>query len=235
MIPLKQAFSSSVGKKLITAVTGVGLVVYLVLHLIGNLTLFQPQGHMFNHYAAQLHSYGLVLLAAELGLFAVVIIHAVNGIRLKKNHLDARGSVGYRKSVTKGGPSLSNFSSRTMIISGLLLLLFMVVHVRQFRFGPGVPEGYLVQDKGEEIRDLYRLAVEVFSNPLTVGFYVVSMFFLGSHLKHGVWSMFQSLGMVSNRNTCAIRAFGILFSIVWSVGFVAIPIWMYFHASGGAQ
>src|SRR4051812_42942914 len=106
MIQLKQAVTSSVGRKLITAVTGIGLVVFTVLHLAGNLFLYNHEGAAFNHYGAGIENLGKLLTVAEVGLFFVFALHIVNGIRLKLGNRGAR-PVGYRnRPRTKGGPSL---------------------------------------------------------------------------------------------------------------------------------
>jgi succinate dehydrogenase / fumarate reductase, cytochrome b subunit len=228
MIPLRQAISSSIGRKLITALTGIALVLYVVLHLLGNLTLYLPGGQTFNQYAAGIQAYGPLVKIAEVGLFAVILFHVVNGFMLKRTNSSARPTA-YRRVKSKGG-GRSNIASRNMALSGIILLAFIVVHVWQFRFGPGIEQGYVAQHAGQDIRDFYRLVVEIFKNPLNVGFYALSMLLLGLHLRHGVWSAFQSLGTMNNRVSGGVYCAAWLFALIFAAGFLFIPVYIYFAA-----
>ena len=228
MIPLKQAISSSVGKKLITSITGLALVGFVITHLAGNLLLLEPTGQAFNAYAQKLENFGALLWAAEIGLVVFFLVHIINGFRLKKNHLDAR-PVGYRAYATKGGPSKQNLSSRSMIISGTVLMFFVGLHVWHFKFGPGVAEGYAVQLQGAEVRDLHRWVVEAFRSDFVVALYVGAMIFLGLHLKHGIWSGFQSLGALNPRTSPVVYAVGAILGILLAVGFLFLPLYIHFR------
>lgn len=239
MMQLKKAITSSLGQKFLMALSGIGLIGFVVLHLLGNLALYKSDGTAFNLYAHSLESYESLLVLAELGLLAVFILHIVTAILLKKGNKAAR-PVGYKnwksKGVRPGEVNPSNLSSRTMIISGLTLLFFLIVHIRQFKFGPNIAEGYVTQIGGQQIWDLHRVVAEAFSNPINVVFYLVAMVFLGLHLRHGFWSAFQSAGINKKETTRQIQLLGILLTVILSVGFFFIPIWMYFGLSrGGAQ
>jgi succinate dehydrogenase / fumarate reductase, cytochrome b subunit len=120
-----------------------------------------------------------------------------------------------------GPPSRKSFASSTMIVSGLWLLIFVVIHVRAFRYGTEYP-----WPAGG--RDLYRLEMENFANPFTVGFYVLSMFVVGSHLWHGISSSIQSLGLDNPRWTPRVRAAGKAIAVLIAGGFVVIALWAYF-------
>jgi succinate dehydrogenase / fumarate reductase cytochrome b subunit len=223
----KTSCFTTVAKKFIMALSGLALVGFVITHLLGNLTLYSRSDEPFNAYALKLHSFGMLLVAAEVGLLFLFLLHIFFALVAKKSHWSAR-NVGYRVWRSKGGGTPSNLSSRNMIISGLALLAFVALHVWQFRFGPGVPEGYTAQIHGEEARDLHRLIVETFKNPAWVGFYVAMMIFLGLHLRHGFWSAFQSLGATRKDFTLKLRALGLVLSLILAVGFLFIPIFIYF-------
>ncbi len=230
---LPALFRTSVGQKLLTALTGVALVGFIVMHLLGNLTLLAPDAGPFNLYAHKLDSLGPLKILAEVGLVALFGLHILNGILLKLDHKRARPvSYGYAPK-SKGGPSYSNASSRNMIVSGSILLFFLILHIVQFRFGPSLSEGYTtLLDGGVEARDLHRLIVETFSNPAMVAIYVGTTLFLGSHVRHGFWSMFQSLGLMKQSRSRALYAAGLVVGLVLAVGFLALPIVLYFRSQG---
>ena len=228
MIPLKQAISSSIGKKLITSITGLALVGFVITHLAGNLLLIEPTGHAFNAYAYKLETFGALLWAAEIGLIVFFLVHIVNGFRLKKNHLDAR-PIGYRTYASKGGPTKQNLSSRSMIISGTVLMVFVVLHVWHFKFGPGIEAGYAIQLEGHEVRDLHRFVVEAFSSVWIVALYVGAVIFLGLHLKHGIWSGVQSLGALNSRTSPVVYTVGAILGVLLAIGFLFLPLYIHFR------
>jgi succinate dehydrogenase / fumarate reductase cytochrome b subunit len=218
---------ASVSKKFAMALSGLGLVGFVIVHLLGNLSLYRTEGTPFNTYAKALHDLGALLVVAEIGLLAVVLLHIFTGFALKKNHSAARPEK-YKMWRSKGGPTPSNFSSRTMIFSGLTLLVFIVVHVWQFRFGASMDQGYVTQIHGEDARDLHRLVVETFKNPAWVGFYVFCMLLFGTHLRHGIWSAFQSLGVISGGTSRKLLSLSALLGAILAVGFLFIPVYIYF-------
>lgn len=216
---------SSVGKKLLNGLTGLLAMGFLVSHLLGNLTLLAgPEA--FNGYSERLRHLGPLLTAAELGLLALFVVHAVSAIRVYLDKRSAR-SVGYTLSRSKGAPSRQGLSSRSMIVTGLVLLAFLVWHVIQFRFGPSYPLGLGGEEGG---RDLYRLVYEVFQNPFWVAVYVGCMALLGLHLRHGFWSAFQSLGALDRRLLPTAYAAGAVFAVVLAVGFLILPVYMMLFA-----
>lgn len=223
---LKNSIFSSLGKKYVIALTGLGLGIFVIVHLLGNLTLYLPEGMWFNMYADSLQKMGVVLLFAEVGLAAVILIHAIMATWVS---IDAKAArpISYKSKQSKG-IVYSNTASRNMIITGLILLGFIILHIIQFRLGPGISQGYVSEVHGEKIRDLHRLVHETFQNPLFVGVYVAVMFFLGVHLRHGYWSLFQSLGTMSPRFSRAIYLGGTLLAVILAAGFLFIPIWIYF-------
>jgi succinate dehydrogenase / fumarate reductase cytochrome b subunit len=228
---------SSVGKKLLTGITGLALCVFIIEHLLGNLLLLHKAAEPFNRYAQFLHSLGELLIILELGLVAVFVIHIIVGIRIAMGREKSRPrEMRYHKTARAGKPSRKSLASMSMIFTGLVLLVFLIFHLKMFKFGPGVEEGYidqqLTQIHGEKVRDIHRLAMEAFSNKWAVIGYVAVMLMLGLHLSHGFWSAFQSLGMDHPRYAPIIYSAGIVFAIVMAVGFLLLPVLIYFR--GGA-
>lgn len=227
MFTLKKAFSSTLGQKYLMAVSGLALVLFVILHLLGNLTLLLPDSTVFNMYSTKLTDLGILLNIAEVGLLIVAVLHVLLAVRLRVLAKKAR-PIGYAEAHTKMGPSKWGFASRNLIVTGAVLLIFLAIHVWQFRFGPSIEEGYVTEIAGRQVRDLHLLVKEVFSNPLWVAFYVFSMLFLGFHLKHGFWSAFQSLGATHRRSSPAIYSLGIFTAILLAIGFLLLPIWIHF-------
>lgn len=238
MIQFKKAITSSVGQKFLMALSGLGLVLFIIIHLLGNLSLYKRDGSTFNIYAHTLDSYGWLLTVGEIALLAVFLLHIVTALWVSKENKTAR-PVGYRmwrsktKSIQNKEAHPSNVSSRNMLISGVIVLGFLILHVYQFRFGPGIEQGYVTEVHGQQIEDLHRLVVEVFKNPFFVGIYVISMIVLGAHLRHGFWSSMQSLGVMKAGVSRQIYCFSFLIALILSVGFLFIPIWMYFGVVAG--
>ncbi|MBI1747788.1 MAG: succinate dehydrogenase cytochrome b subunit [Acidobacteria bacterium] len=221
---------SSIGKKFLMGFTGLLLAAFVTLHLLGNLTILLGKGEAFNQYAHALERMQWLVVAMEIGLAAVFLIHIVAAVFFVLGNRTAR-PLSYQKVATAGNPSRKSASSATMIYTGVLLLAFTVSHLKTFKFGPGMAQGYAVQLHGETVRDLYRLVVEIFSNKWYVIGYVVAMILLGFHLRHGFWSAFQSLGVYHPRFTPAIRALGVSLAVALAFGFVFLPLWVYVRSA----
>jgi succinate dehydrogenase / fumarate reductase cytochrome b subunit len=220
---------SSVGKKLLTGITGVALVVFVIGHVTGNLTLF-ISGDAFNSYAYHLQGYGFLLYAAEIGLVGFIALHAFVAVTVWRDKGRAR-TVANSVVDSKGAPSRQTLASRSMIYTGLVLLVFLVVHLIQFRFGPAEGAGYVTTVHGEPARDLYRLVVETFQHlPWVIG-YMAVMVFLGLHLRHGVWSAFQSLGLLNPRLRTFLYPAGLATAAAVALGFLLMPLYLYLFAS----
>ena len=215
-----RALSSSVGTKLLMGLTGLALFAYMVLHLAGNaLILAGPD--IFNEYSHTLISNPLIV-PIELGLLAVFLVHIYKAITMWRANKAAR-PVGYLKKEPAGHTSRKSLASTTMIASGLLLLVFVIVHVKQFKFGT-----WYQTVASQEIRDLYRTEIEIFQQPLWVLFYVAGTLLVGLHLRHGIASAFQSLGIDHPVYTRRLTAMGIFFAILIGGGLAAIPVWIFF-------
>src|SRR3954454_2203698 len=212
-------FSSSVGMKVLIGITGLALFVYLIIHILGNLVVFAGPA-AYNRYAFVLEGNPLLPII-ELLLAAVFVIHIYKTIRMFLANQQARPAA-YAKKKRAGGPSRKTLASSTMIMSGLWLLAFLVIHVKAFRWGTE----YEWAAGG---RDLYRQEMEVFVNPLMVGFYVLSMVVVGSHLWHGISSGFQSLGLDKPVWTRFILPAGKAIAVLIAGGFIVIAVWAYFN------
>jgi succinate dehydrogenase / fumarate reductase cytochrome b subunit len=216
-----RVFSSSVGTKLLVGITGLALFVYLIIHIAGNLVVFLGPA-AFNKYAHTLESNPLIPVI-EIGLLLIFLVHLYKTVRMFLANLQARPTR-YVQKKAAGPPSRKTFASSTMIFSGLWLVVFLIVHVPAFR-----SEEHQWPEGG---RDLYRIEMENFSNPLLVAFYVFSMVVVGSHLWHGASSTFQSLGFDDPRWTPRIRMAGRVFAVVIAGGFILIALWAYFTQPG---
>lgn len=223
MIPIKKLFTSSLGKKYLMSLTGLALVGFLVAHLAGNLQLLLPSGVWFNKYAHHLESMGPLLVVAEIGLLAIVAVHIVVAIIINLGVNEARPTGYYGGEKSKGGDSRMNLSSRHMLILGVGILIFIVMHVWQFKYGAY----YHTQIDGKDHRDLYLLVRETFRNPVWVLVYTVFMGFVGFHLRHGIWSMFQSLGAMPKALSAPIYVLGAVCAVALALGFVLLPVWLY--------
>jgi succinate dehydrogenase / fumarate reductase, cytochrome b subunit len=211
---------SSVATKILIGLTGLALFLYLVIHVVGNAVIFFGPA-AFNKYAYTLESNPLIPIV-EIGLLLVFLLHVYKTVTMYLNNQRAR-PVAYEKKKFAGPPSRKSIASSTMIVSGLWLLIFIIIHVKAFRYGTEYewPAGG---------RDLYRLELENFTNPLMVGFYVLSMIIVGSHLWHGISSGFQSLGLDKPAWTRFILPAGKVIAVLMAAIFAVIAIWA--HLAG---
>jgi succinate dehydrogenase / fumarate reductase cytochrome b subunit len=207
--------------KILIGITGLGLVLYLIVHIAGNLMVFGGPS-FFNRYAYVLES-NPVTPVIEIGLLLIFIVHVYKTVTMFLGNQQARPAR-YVQKKPAGYTSRKSFASTTMIFTGLWLLLFIIIHVKAFRYGTE----YAWAEGG---RDLYRLEIENFSNPLIVTFYVLSMLIVGSHLWHGASSAFQSLGLDHPRWTPRIRATGKILAVFIAGGFITIAVWAYLVAT----
>jgi succinate dehydrogenase / fumarate reductase, cytochrome b subunit len=218
MSPFRRVFSSSVGTKLLIGTTGLLLFAYLLLHLAGNMLVFAGPT-TFNEYSHTLISNPLVV-PVEIGLAAVFILHVYKTVAMWLRNQAAR-PVGYEKTRWAGHASRKSLSSTTMIWTGLAMLVFVGVHLQQFKFGAWYEIGH------PPIRDLYRTEAEVFTSRIWVAVYVFCMVLIGFHLRHGISSAFQSLGADHPVYTKRLVLAGTIVAVAIAAGFAIIPIWVY--------
>ena len=220
--PFDTSFLTTVGKKIIMALTGLFLVVFVIEHMIGNL-IFLAGSDAFNTYSHKLLSLGPLIWIIELILLAAFVFHAFYGISITLYNNQAR-PVKYRRLKSAGKPSRKTISSTTMIYTGAIVLIFLIIHLKSFKYGTY----YSTVVDGVEMRDLYKLMLEKFTTPLYTFGYVAVMVLLGFHLRHGFWSAFQSLGANHPRYYRAIYILGVIIAILLAVGFIFVPMWIYF-------
>lgn len=212
-----KALSTSVGSKFLVALTGLSLVGFLILHLAGNLLILAGP-EKFNGYSHTLISNPLIV-PAEIGLLALFLLHVFKAVTHVVRGKAARPQE-YTKQVWAGGPSRKSLGSATMIFSGVLTIVFLVSHLANFKYGTY----YAVDD----VRDVYRLVVEFFQSPGAVIFYVVAMVVIGLHLRHGISSSFQSLGLMTAGSAPALLKGGLWLAVILTAGFALLPVWVYF-------
>ena len=217
-------WSSSIGKKLIVAVTGIFLVLFLAGHLAGNLLIFAgPQA--FNEYAYFLHHmlHGAGIWFARIGLLVIIVAHVAATIALTRQNKAARKNYEFDATIQ------ASKSSRTMILSGLTILAFIVYHLLHFTVRAGNeynnPELYSYMLDGEEVHNAWKMVIDGFSPQVWYVslFYIIAMTLLCSHLMHGVASIFQTLGWRTKKNAGLIKQASIAYSLIIWVGFVSIP------------
>jgi succinate dehydrogenase / fumarate reductase cytochrome b subunit len=205
-------------KKVFMAITGLLLCGFITGHLVGNLLIYiSPEA--FNKYGHTLTSNPLIYVA-EAGLIALFLVHMFFAFKTIIENKKARPQKYYMKTKTGRG---STFASSTMPYTGVIIFIFLVLHVTFIKYGAI----YSVSYDGIEMRDLYRLCIEYFSNPLITIGYVIAMGALGIHVSHGFWSAFQSLGFNHPKYTPSIECLSKLFAVVVGLGFAALPIYCY--------
>jgi len=215
----RRVFTSSVGTKLLIGLTGLALFAYLVLHLVGNALIFVGPD-TFNEYAHALISNPLIV-PIEVGLLLIFLLHVYKTVAMWLANQAAR-PVKYQKKAMAGHTSRKSVASTTMIVTGTLTLLFLLVHVKQFKYGAYYPSA-----GNAAVRDLYRTEVEVFHQPAWVAFYVLCTALVALHLRHGISSGFQSIGLDHPVYTRRLVTWGIIGAIVIGGGLAVIPILVY--------
>jgi succinate dehydrogenase / fumarate reductase cytochrome b subunit len=217
--------NSSVGKKLVMAVTGSFLIVFLIVHLIGNITLFfGPDA--FNGYVSALDVVKPLIRVVELVLLAAFILHIYDGIVLWFENRRAR-PVNYKVNASSDN---STFTSRWMFWLGSVIFIFLVLHLATFfwRFNFYDPSG-LAHD-----HLYFNIVVNFFQIWWYVALYVVAVIALGFHLHHGFQSAFQTFGWNHKKYFPLIKNIGTLYAIIMAVGFASMPIYFFFFY-GGSQ
>lgn len=203
----------SIGKKYIMGITGIALNLYIIAHLSGNFLLLSGAGE-FNAYADFLHNIP-GFLYIELGLALVFIVHSFLAVKLSIENKRARPqSYAVKKSAGVATPGGS-----TMKYTGPYILLFVIVHVANFRFRwfPSISEE----------ASIYDVTYALFQEPAYVVFYVVSTLIVGLHVSHGFQSSFQSLGLNSSHYMPALRSISVVFGVAVGIGYAVLPIFMF--------
>jgi succinate dehydrogenase / fumarate reductase cytochrome b subunit len=217
---LVRAYSSSLGKKYVMAITGLALFVFVIVHMAGNLQIYAGR-EAINNYAAFLQSKPGLLWTARISLLAILIMHIWAALQLVSANSDARP--------TKYGagkkPVAASYASRTIFISGLVIFAFIIYHLMHFTLGVTNPEFVNLKDPVDPLHhDVYAMMVRGFSNWAVSGFYILAMALLCLHLSHGVSSSLQSLGLRNRSNVAAIHLTARLAALIIFLGNISIPI-----------
>lgn len=216
-------FNSTVGRKQVMAVAGLGLSLFVLIHAAGNMFMFVgPEA--YNRYGHSITSNPL-LYVMEAGLLAILLAHIFAGIFLTIRNFVARPK-GY--AVSAGGEKATSKTTKTMWIQGLVILAFIVLHLITFKYGPY----YETQIDGRTVRDLFKLVYEVFQSPGYVSWYILALLLLCFHLAHGVYSSLQTLGLQHPKYTPGIKCASVGYGILVAGLFIAQPIYMYFFYKG---
>ncbi len=219
---LYTSLNSSIGKKFVMAVTGTFLILFLVIHLAGNFTLLGgPEA--FNGYVKTLDVVKPIIRIIEIVLAAVFILHIFNGLKLWLENRRARPE----KYAVNASSKNSDIFSRTMVQTGSIVFIFLVLHLSTFWYAfnfAGHPS--------EESNAYFGIVADWFANPFYALFYVFAMILLGFHLNHGFQSAMQTFGWNNSRYFPIIEKIGTLYAIVMAVGFSIFPIYFLFFYGG---
>ena len=215
---LLRIWRSSLGKKYIMAVTGLGLFIFVIAHMVGNLQIFLGPEKL-NDYAFFLKANPGLLWAARSGLLLLAILHVVSAVQLALQNRAAR-PVAYKE----GRPTKASFASRTIVYSGLIILAFVIYHLLQFTLGVTNPDFLELRDPLTQHHDVYRMVIAGFSNIWVSVFYIIAMGLLCLHLSHGVASMFQSVGLRSKKYARFLTQFAKFAAVVIFIGNTLIPV-----------
>lgn len=223
---LRSLWDSSIGKKFVMAITGIVLFGYVVLHLWGNLKIFAGP-ETINDWGVFLRVFGDPVFAGEQVLWiirafllACLVLHIVAAYQLTRRDWASRPA-GYATWKSQGVPGISStYASRTMRLTGVVILLFIIYHVLDLTTGTLHPSNYAPFEHGE----IYSNVIGDFRNWYVALIYVVAVSLLGLHLYHGIWSAFQTLGLNTARANRLWRNAALIVAVVLTIGNIAIPV-----------
>ncbi len=219
--------TSSIGQKVVMSLTGIFLILFLVVHLAGNLQLlYDDGGKKFNIYAEFMTSNPLIKTVSYL-LYAFILLHAIQGWVLWRKNRKARGPQRYAVKTTKS-VGTNSFAASNMGWLGTIIFVFIVIHLYQFWLQMKLGNLPMANYDGKEVKDLYAIVSVAYDNLVFVVFYVLSMVVIAIHLLHGFQSAFQTLGINHNKYTPLIKGIGKAYSVLIPLGFAIIPVYMYF-------
>ena len=211
----KQLFTSSIGKKITMALTGLFLITFLIVHAGINSSIFLNDGGETFNTIARFMSHNWILRFLEVGLFAGLIVHIIQGLILWKQNSDAR-PIAYQ---TNKAQKNSTWYSRSMGILGTLLLLFLIMHISHFFIGTKI-----ALYGGDQPHNLFEEMKLVFGEWYIVAAYILGLIALFWHLLHGFQSAFQTFGLNHKRFTPIIKAAGIGYTVIICVLFALMPL-----------
>ncbi len=224
-------YSSSIGKKVLVALTGAFLVLFVFGHMVGNLLIFMGPDAIngYGHFL-QTMGHNMLIWVARALTFGAIFVHAWATISLTKANRAARQD---RYQVHK--TQATTASARFMIFSGLTILAFFIYHILHFTLHAGNDYGtYMTTAEGvqEPVHDVYKMVIAGFSWFPAVAFYIIAMALLCSHLSHGVASMFQTLGLNTKQTTGFYKTIARAFALIILIGNCSIPVAIYFFHYG---
>lgn len=217
MSSLTHTFKSSIGSKTLMAVTGMGLVVFAIVHMAGNLQVFVSPVAL-NQYAVSLRKVPALLWAARAGLIVLVLLHIASAIQLTINNRRARQTPYVRRDYVTTG-----YAARTMVYSGVIIAAFVVFHLAHYTFlwvTPGFSA--LTDELGRH--DVHRMVVLGFENYAISALYIISVGLLCMHLSHGIPSFFQSLGLRHPKYQPFVENSGPVIAVLLFLGYAAVPV-----------
>lgn len=218
-------FTSSVGKKLLMSLAGIFLLSFLIVHLGINLLVILFDSRQYFNIAAHFMGTNLLIKIFEIILFGGFFIHMIYGVIVSIQNWIARPK-GYKKA----NYSQTSFFSKYMFHTAVVLIIFLVIHLTDFYVKSKFMEGSVAEViyNGKQYHDLGALVIEKFKITAYSIFYVFALLFLGFHLHHGFQSAFQTLGINHQTYTPIIKTFGLVYTLVVTAGFIAIPVVVYF-------
>jgi len=209
---------SSIFKKIVMALTGAGLILFVIAHLLGNLQIFIGQDK-FNEYAAFLKSLGGLLWVARIGLIGILVGHIGTAISLSRQNSNAK-PIAYKVNNTfKASPG-----SLYMRQTGMLIGFFILIHLLHFTFGYLQPQYYNLPPDNLGRHDVYTMVIYGFQTvPYAIG-YIIAMIGLGFHLSHATASMFQTIGISGPKITPLIEKAATALAVALVIGYISIPL-----------
>ncbi len=212
---------SSIGRKQLMSITGLIWLGFVLTHMLGNLLIFAG-ADAYNSYSHALISNPFLILA-EAALVITLLVHIFTGVKLTIENKAARSK---KYAMPSNGEKAARFQSKFMIFHGSILLVFIILHLITFKYGAH----YTTTVKGVEMRDLHKLVLEVFQNPIYVAWYCLALVSLGLHLSHGFFSSLASSGLYSPKYASAVSKFGYFYAVAVSIGFISQPVYVYLFA-----
>ena len=216
-------FSTTIGAKALMAASGLLLIGFVLQHMVANLQVFLDPSYI-NSYAYFMQNLGPALWVARLGLLAVVGLHIWAALKVTALNRAARPvAYAYKKQSLA-----TTYAARTMAVSGIIVLLFIVYHILHFTLHTvdfaGTTGFQTTLPDGTQVNDVHRMVVQGFRHPLTAGIYIVANLLLAAHLAHGAASLLQTLGLRHQGNAKVVKTVGVLIGVVLAVGNVSMPL-----------
>lgn len=210
---------STVGRKYLMGISGLIWMGFIFGHMAGNM-LILVSADLYNAYGHAIVSNKILLYGTEVVILAALIVHVTTAISLTIQNRSARES---RYAVSASGKKATTLASRTMAVQGSAILAFIILHLITFKYGPH----YDTVVNGVEMRDLHKLVLEVFHNPIYVAWYVVCLLLMMFHLSHGAHSIFQSFGFLERKMQATLKTGAWIYAVVVAVGFLSQPLYVF--------